>query len=81
MCNVYYQCIRVSHCNYAAKTDVSTEILDMLRSKVLEMKDQLALVQPPREIVTDIEPISTQLTGMFPLSLCRIIETKDHIYF
>ena len=57
----------MSHCNYAAKTDVSTEILDMLRSKVLEMKDQLALVQPLGEIVTDIEPTSAQLTSMFPL--------------
>ena len=69
MYNVYYRCIRVSHCNYAANTDVSTKILDMLRSKVLEMKDRLALVQPPGEIDTDIEPISTQLTSMFPLSL------------
>ena len=52
----------------AANSDVGIEILDMLRSKVLEMKDQLALIQPPGEVITDIEPTSAQLTSMFPLS-------------
>ena len=61
----------MSHCNYAAKTDVSTEILDMLRRKVLEMKDQLALAHPPGEIVTDIEPTSTQLISMFPYPMAH----------
>ena len=81
MCNVYYRCIRESHCNYAAKTDVSTEILDMLRRKVLEMKDQLALVQQLGEIVTDIEPTSTQLTSMFPYPIGTLLRLKDHFYF
>ena len=54
---------------HAANPDISTELLDMLRSKVLEMRDQLsvALVQQPKEI-TDIKPTSAQLTSMIVTS-------------
>ena len=76
MCNVYYRCIRESHCNYAAKTDVSTEILDILRGKVLEMKNQLALVRPLGEIITISEPTSTHLTSMFPYPIGTLLRLK-----
>ena len=52
---------------YAADADISIGLLGVLRRKVQEMRDQLALVQSPREII-DIELTPAQLTGVFLIS-------------
>ena len=64
------RCVRVRVSPYyAANADISIELLDMLRGKVQELRDQLSLIQPPGEIITHIEPTPTQLTGMI---LCTL---------
>ena len=68
-------CVKVRISVHAADSDISIELLYMLRKKVQEMRDQLALVQLSGDVteVTDIKPTSSTQSMLTLIMLLRLM--------